>query len=338
MKTFEQLPRPGSDAVVVAAGLTRRFGSFTAVDDISFTLRRNMIYGLLGRNGAGKTTLMRLMTGQLPLTAGQVDVFGDKPFENAAVVSQICFVSENQCYPDGYRVHQVLGAGRLLFDNWDADLAASLVHDFGLPLRRQVKKLSRGMQSALGIVVGLAAQAPLTLFDEPYLGLDASARQLFYDRLLAEYTSRPRTVVLSTHLIDEVSDLLEHVLLIDDGRLAIDEEADSLRGRAISVSGRSSAVGQFVGARARLHSEQLAGQSKVTMLGEPSDAARAGELGLRLEPVSLQQLVVHATGRRETRDAGPAATDAQTTGTETTGTEATNTDRGSTVTMNGVPS
>jgi energy-coupling factor transporter ATP-binding protein EcfA2 len=94
--------------------------------------------------------------------------------------------------------------------------------DFALPGNRAVKKLSRGMASAVGIVIGLAAHAEITLFDEPYLGLDAVARQIFYDRLLADYAEHPRTVLLSTHLIDEVANLLEHVVVIDRGRIVAD--------------------------------------------------------------------------------------------------------------------
>ena len=106
-----------------------------------------------------------------------------------------------------------------------------------LPRNRAVKKLSRGMRSAVGIVIGLAARAELTMLDEPYAGLDAVARHLFYDRLLADYAEHPRTVLLSTHLIDEVADLLEHVVMIDHGRIAMDAPADDVRGHAATVSG-----------------------------------------------------------------------------------------------------
>ncbi len=118
-------------------------------------------------------------------------------------------------------MRHVLSLASHLFPNWDDEFAQSLVDDFKLPRKRDVRKLSRGMLSALGVTIGLAARAPLTFFDEPYLGLDAVARQLFYDRLLADYAEHPRTVVLSTHLIDEVADLIEHVLLLDRGKLVL---------------------------------------------------------------------------------------------------------------------
>src|SRR5690349_19031226 len=145
----------------------------------------------------------------------------------------------------------------MLFPNWDDELARSLLRDFDLPAKRPVKKLSRGMSSAVGIVIGLASRAPLTLFDEPYLGLDAVARQLFYDRLIADYAEHPRTVVLSTHLIEEIAPLLEHVLLIDRGRVLLDADAESLRDTAATVSGPGEQVQSFARQHELLHSESL---------------------------------------------------------------------------------
>src|SRR6185437_4426143 len=136
---------------------------------------------------------------------------------------------ESQKYPDTFRIIDVLAVAKTLYPDWDDAYAKSLIEDFRLPIKRKIKKLSRGMLSSVGIVVGLASRAPLTIFDEPYLGLDAVARVLFYDRLLEDYAEYPRTVILSTHLIDEVSRLLEHVLVIDNGKLLLDEDADALR-------------------------------------------------------------------------------------------------------------
>ncbi|GAB3247763.1 ABC transporter ATP-binding protein [Kineosporia babensis] len=276
-------------------GVSKRFGDFTAVDDVSFEVRANTIYGLLGRNGAGKSTIMRMLAGHAQPTQGRVEMLGAEPFENDEITQQICFAAENQVYPDVFRVKDVLTAGRLLYPRWDEAYAQELMEVFNLPKKRQVKKLSRGMRSAVGIVVGLASRAPVTIFDEPYLGLDATSRQLFYDHLLADYAENPRTIMLSTHLIDEVSELIEHVLVIDRGRLVINEEAELLRGRAVSVSGPSDLVEKFSYAMTRLHEEQMLGQSRVTVLGDPEDAQHARTLGLDVKPVSLQQLVVQST-------------------------------------------
>jgi ABC-2 type transport system ATP-binding protein len=284
------------------SGVTKRYGDVTALDGASFALAENRIHGLLGRNGAGKTTAMQVLTGQVLPTAGTIEVFGEQPYENARVLDRVCFVKESQRYPDAFKVKHALRAAELLFPRWDAALAAELVADFGLPPNRTVKKLSRGMLSAVGVIIGLASRAPLTFFDEPYLGLDAVARQLFYDRLLADYAEHPRTIVLSTHLIDEVSDLIEHVVLIDRGRVLIDEDADVLRGAAVTVSGPAAAVEAFVAGRTVLHREHLAGQVRATVAGA---AAPPPGTGLHAEPVSLQQLVVRTTQHNSTTDGRP---------------------------------
>lgn len=282
--------------VVEARNLTKRFGSVHAVDDVSFRLEENRIYGLLGRNGAGKTTLMSLLTGQEFATRGEIEVFGTSPVENAGVLERVCFIKESQKYPDNFRVKHVLRSAPWFFPNWDAEFAAQLIADFRLPMTRPMKKLSRGQFSAVGVVVGLASRAPLTFFDEPYLGLDAVARQLFYDRLLDDYAEHPRTVVLSTHLIDEVSDLLEHVLLIDEGKLLVDSPADELRGSATTVVGGREAVEKFLGRREILHRDAVGGLVSITVAGlDATERTAAKAAGLELGKVSLQQLVVRLT-------------------------------------------
>jgi ABC-2 type transport system ATP-binding protein len=282
--------------VVEVHDLSKRFGPVRAVESVSFRLEENRIYGLLGRNGAGKTTLMSLLTGQEFADGGRIEVFGQSPVENAGVLERICFIKESQKYPDDFRVKHVLRTAPWFFPNWDQEFADRLVRDFRLPLDGRLKKISRGQFSAVGVVVGLASRAPLTFFDEPYLGLDAVARQLFYDRLLEDYAEHPRTVVLSTHLIDEVSDLLEHVLVIDEGRILVDSPSDELRGSATTVVGGRDAVAAFVGDRDVLHRDGIGGLVSVTVAGLTETEKRAArDAGLELGKVSLQQLVVRLT-------------------------------------------
>ena len=283
---------------VRATGLTKRYGSFTAVDAVDFSLEENRIYGLLGRNGAGKTTIMQLLTGQLFPDAGTLDVFGREPAEHADVLRQMCFIAESQRYPDSFKASHVFKAAPWFFENWDAAFAEQLIADFRLPLNRYIKKLSRGQLSAVGVIVGLASRSPLTFFDEPYLGLDAVARHIFYDRLLEDYAEHPRTIVLSTHLIDEVANLLEHVILIDQGRILFDRDADELRGSATTVAGPRAAVESFVADRPVIGREGLGGLASATIDGrlDQGERVKAAELGLELAPVSLQQLIIHMTG------------------------------------------
>ena len=282
--------------VVEVSGLTKRFGDVVALDDVNLSVRPGAITGLLGRNGAGKTTLMQTITGQDFANSGEIRVFGEHPVENAKVLSRISFIKEGQKYPDEFKPKHVFACAPWFYENWDADFAAQLIDDFQLPVNRRIKKLSRGQLSAVGVIVGLAARAPLTFFDEPYLGLDAVARQIFYDRLLADYGEHPRTIILSTHLIDEVANMLEHVVVIDNGRIIMDESAESARESATTVVGPRSAIDAFVAGRRVLHREGLGGLASVTVERLDADERReALDAGLELAPVSLQQLIVRTT-------------------------------------------
>lgn len=285
---------------VEVTDLRKRFGNLNAVDGVSFSVAENKIYGLLGRNGAGKTTLMQLLTGQDFATGGTVKVFGQTPVENPAVLQKLCFIKESQRYPENFKPRHVFATAPWFFSNWDAEFAERLIDDFRLPVNRRIKKLSRGQLSAVGVIVGLASRAPLTFFDEPYLGLDAVARQIFYDRLLEDYAEHPRTVILSTHLIDEVSNLLEHVLVIDDGRIIIDQDADELRESATTVSGLKTAVDDFVRGREILHRTNISGLTSVTVGRLTAEERQiAARNSLELSPVSLQQLIVRTTNTAE---------------------------------------
>jgi ABC-2 type transport system ATP-binding protein len=293
-------------AAISVAGLTRRYrsgsgllrrGEEAALDDVSLTVGAGTITGLLGRNGAGKTTLLRILAGQEFPSSGSVRVLGAPPAENEDVLRRLVFVREDQAYPD-IKVGQALRAASWFYQNWDSGLASSLLGDFGVRADKAVKNLSRGQRSALGITIGLAARAEVTLFDEPYAGLDAVARRVFYDRLLADFAAFPRTVLLSTHLIDEAAALFEGVIVIDRGRVVLDAAADGLRGIATRVSGPCLAVDALTEGRPVWERRRLGSQASVVMVGplSASDRERARSSGLDLTPLSLQQIVVQAAG------------------------------------------
>ncbi len=283
---------------ISVSGLTRRYHDQLALDHVTLDIEEASITGLLGRNGAGKSTLMRIMAAQEFASSGRVRILGANPVEHDAILRRMVLVREDQDFPD-IQVRQALRAASWFYPNWDGALADTLLDEFELPTKRAIKKLSRGMRSSLGIVIGLAARADVTLFDEPYAGLDAVARHRFYDQMLADFAERPRTVLLSTHLIDEVADLLERVVMIDRGRIVLDAPADDIRGSATAVRGSVAAVEEFVAGRRTWDRRRMASQESVVVAGalDDGDWVWARALHLSLEPLSLQQIVVHAAGR-----------------------------------------
>jgi ABC-2 type transport system ATP-binding protein len=285
-------------------GVTVRYGSTVAVDDVSLELPAGAIYGLLGRNGSGKTSLLGTLASYRKPTTGTVLVNGVPAFENAAVMRATCFVGDTLDGLGQDRVDQAFALARRLRPTWDDEYAAKLTDRFGIDRRARVQSLSRGHRSAVGAVVGLASRAPLTIFDEVYLGMDAVARTTFYRELLTDYLTHPRTIIVSTHLIEEVADLFERVIIIDRGRVLLHEEADDLRGRGATVTGPAAAVEAFTAGRTVLAAQNLGGVRAETVYGrlEPSDVARGEAAGLTFGPVGLQELFVHLTSAAEVLD------------------------------------
>jgi ABC-2 type transport system ATP-binding protein len=283
---------------VEVAGLRLRYGTVTALDDLSFSLAGGRIYGLLGRNGSGKTSLLSVLAGFRKPSEGRVLVDGRPVFENPAVTSRVCLVRETGDTGDkDERVADALATAARLRPSWDAAYADRLIDRFQLPRRKKLGELSLGQRSALGMTFGLAARAPVTLFDESHLGMDAPSRAAFSDELLADFMDHPRTIVISTHLIDELSPLFEQVLIIDHGRLVLRDETEVLRARGAEVTGPAEAVDRFVAGRTVLRERQLGRTKSAMVYGclDEQHRRQAREAGLDLGPVALQDLFVHLT-------------------------------------------
>jgi ABC-2 type transport system ATP-binding protein len=227
---------------VETQNLFMNYGSCKALDKLSLKLEPNKIYGLLGRNGAGKTTLLNILTSRIFPSSVKADVFGECAYENIEILKQICYIEEKGFYSPSVRISQVLQLAGGLYPNWDGGYAEQLLTLFELDRRKKYKQLSRGMESSLGLIIGLASRAPLTIFDEPSLGLDAVIRERFYDAVIDDFSEHPRTIIISTHLIDEVSRLFEDVIIIDGGKLLLQSDAAELRDKGYYISGKEDAV------------------------------------------------------------------------------------------------
>jgi ABC-2 type transport system ATP-binding protein len=284
---------------IEVTGLDVHFGDVRAVDDVSFTIAGGTICGLLGRNGAGKSTLLATLAAYRQPTGGSVLVDGEDPYENARVMSETCLVRASGDFVDGIAVREVVELATELRPRWDAALARRLMDRFELPRRTKVRELSRGKRSALAVTVGLASRAPVTMFDEPHLGMDVPSRYAFYDELLADYMAHPRTIVLSTHLIDEVASLVEDVMILDRGRVLAHAPADELVSRGAQLTGPVEAVEAATTGMEVLSSRQL-GRTRTVVVVDPIDEPRraaAVAAGVDIGPLPLQDLFVHLTAQ-----------------------------------------
>lgn len=275
--------------------LTKSYGDKKALENVSFMLNGSKIYGLLGRNGAGKTTFMDILSGQILASSGEIYIDGEKPFDNQKLTESICLIKEGNNFKRELKIKEILKIYSYFNPNWDQPFAEQLIEEYGLNLNAKIKSLSKGMESALGITVGLASKAPITIFDEPYIGLDAPSRKRFYDILLETYQEENRIVIFSTHLIDEVSLLFEEVLILKEGKLELHEETDFLREQIISVSGKEEEVKAFIHDKEVINKKQLAGMMTAYLYGTKEEALK---LGLAVEGVPIQDLMIHLTDRK----------------------------------------
>ncbi|MDL2206625.1 ABC transporter ATP-binding protein [Eubacteriales bacterium OttesenSCG-928-N13] len=271
--------------------LHHKYGNAVALDNLNLTFNENKIYGLLGRNGAGKSTLINILIAGFKPTSGKALIFGETPFEHAAPLSKLCVVREKGMFPPHIRISQVLKACADLYPNWDKAYAQQLLQKFYLNPRKQFKQLSRGMESSLGLIVGLASRAPLTVFDEPSLGLDSVAREHFYQELVRDVDEHPRTVVVSTHMIDEAARCFSDVVIIDKGKVLLESSVKYLQKYAVTVSGKEEAVKAALGGREILFEQRLSSMYAAGVRVQEDDDFT----GLEVEPLSLQQLFVYLT-------------------------------------------
>ncbi len=273
--------------------LHKSYGSLEVLSGLDLTLAPGHIYGLLGPNGAGKTTLMSTICNHTFHSRGTILIDGENPAENADVLQRTCFIHEDQPYNDAFSVGSILKVMPNFYPEWDESLAGRLVSRFRVPVERVPRKLSRGQKSALAIVISLASRAPYTFLDEPYLGLDPTAREIFYEELLTDFGAHPRTVVMSTHLIDEAADLMEEVVVLHEGEIVLQTDVDAARRSAFVARGLAEEVRAFALDREILSERTLGRILSATIRGQvtPQDEDRAAASRISLEPVSLQDLI-----------------------------------------------
>ena len=200
-----------------------------ALAGLTLTLRPGTITGLLGRNGSGKTTLLSLAAGLRRPTAGSLAVAGRPAFDDDATMTAAALLGGPRCLIEDVPIRRSLELWAATRPGWDAQEAARLMDRFEVPLRTRPSRLSLGQRSALEAVVALACHCPVLLLDEIHLGMDVVVRRRFWDELLALYLRERPTVVVSSHQVDEIEDLLEDVVVLHHGRLAAAGTADELR-------------------------------------------------------------------------------------------------------------
>lgn len=255
-------------------GLSKSFGRHKVLTDIDLIIEENKIYGLFGRNGVGKTTLLKMISGQLSRNSGEIKLDGLDVLENDKAMENLCLVREFSNSIKEMKVKDIFSLASIIYKDWDEEYKNYLIQEFNLRIRNsffsntKFSKLSTGNQTIVGLIIGLASRARITMFDEPTLGLDAAMRYKFYNLLLADYEENPRTIIISTHLIDEVSNLFEEILILNDEKIALHENVDSLREKSYFLTGREDNINSVIKNKKVIYTDNFGSTKIVGIYGE----------------------------------------------------------------------
>lgn len=239
-----------SESVISVTELTRRFGANTALDSVSMSLPRGAVYGLVGANGAGKTTLIKHILGLLRAESGSVRVFGLDPVaEPVAVLSRIGYLSEENDVPGWMRVEELIRYSRAFYPAWDDIYAEELRQAFALDPTAKIRTLSKGQKARVGLLIALAHRPELLVLDEPSSGLDPIVRRDILGAVIRTIAEEGRTVLFSSHLLEEVERVADHVTMISRGKIVLSAPLEVIR-ESHRVDGRVPSLDEIFVARA----------------------------------------------------------------------------------------
>lgn len=271
------------------------------LEDITMEMETGKIYGLIGRNGAGKTSILSLIASFRKPSGGRVTIDGTDPYENAELMGKVDFLYEVDYSDDYDTAGKMFDMAERYKEDFDMDYAMALMEGFGAPADKALHKMSKGQQAAVNAAIGLAANSPITIFDEVTNGMDAPSREYFYKQVLAAQDKKPRIFILSTHIVSEMDYLFDEVIIVHHGRVKLQEPLDVLLERGFRVSGPEEKVAQFTNGRELLSTERLGPIRSDMVLGRLSEAEleEIDKLYLDISTVKLQDLFIRLTEEKE---------------------------------------
>ncbi|MEA1885470.1 MAG: ABC transporter ATP-binding protein [Thermotogota bacterium] len=288
--------------------ITYYYDNFRALSNMSFDLKEHQIMGLIGRNGSGKTTLLKVIAHQLLQDKGEVLIDNKNYSANENNQNKICLARETLGktfeQTEVMKVKVLFDLAASLYKNWDKTYANHLIKRFKLNVNKKYNKISKGMKTTVGIIMGLASRAEITLFDEPYVGLDPVSREIFYAELQKDYTENPRTLIISSHLINELEGMFERVLIIDEGEIIIDSPIDALKDKYYLLQGRKDTIESY-GTHFKIMNREIIGSlASYSVEGSLSEETmrrmKADDIDISM--ISLQKLLYHLTNGGENNE------------------------------------
>jgi ABC-2 type transport system ATP-binding protein len=288
--------------IIQCDNVSKAYKSVNAVNNLSFSIEENTITGLIGRNGAGKTTLLKMLSGFLKTSDGEIKVFNENPFNSLHVSSNTIFIDENMSFSKQLTLDEILSAAKGFYPNLNETMSRKLLEYFSLNQNKKHNELSKGMTSTFNMILGIASHCALTIMDEPTTGMDAAVRKEIYKIMLRDYIENPRSIIISSHHLEELEDILEDILLLQDGTKLLHMPIVDLKEYAISFSGKVEAVNPLIKGRKMLYEESF-GKDSVYLVVQTNnfeeDLKAAKAINIDAKPVSTNDLCIYLTSPKE---------------------------------------
>ncbi|WP_100065289.1 ABC transporter ATP-binding protein [Miniphocaeibacter massiliensis] len=277
---------------------SKKYGKKEILNDINLELENNKVYGLIGNNGVGKTTLLQSISNIKIGYTGDIKLNGEIVLENQKVVEDIVYISEDMFKEDYYTEYKLKKLFKLtsqLYKNWDSEYNTYLIEKFNINLNSKYKKLSKGEKNLVNLVIGLTARGKITIFDEPTSGLDAKTRYEFYSTLMEDLEENPRTIIISTHIIDEVANYFENVILLADKKVKLYDSLENITSNAKSFVGKEDNLDVYLSNKNIINKEKFGVMYRYYVYDKftEKELEKIELDNIMIENMSLQNLLVH---------------------------------------------
>jgi len=292
---------------IVTSDLTMKYKKHSgknALNKINIKLHKEQLIGLIGANGSGKTTFFKICNGNLDATDGAVQIFGGDVTGNLAIREEVIYSMHALPVGDNLSIEGIVENYHMLYPHFDREFARKLLDLFGISRKDKLKQLSQGMTSVVHFVCALSTRAKLTMLDEPFVGIDIEKRKLAYEVLLRDYMEYPRTILISSHNLAEMEQILSEMVLLHNGNVVFYEDMDTVREMLFRADGDAGDVAAFASREGVVTSSK--GELGAYFIGKGSAASplakEAEKAGLKITAVAPEDVCVYLTSRRKESD------------------------------------
>ncbi|MBQ0140725.1 MAG: ABC transporter ATP-binding protein [Kurthia sp.] len=274
---------------IEATNIQKKFKTKTVLQNVQIAIDGEKIIALIGRNGVGKSTLLKLIAGIIPQTSGELKIFGEQPFDNLYVSSNSIYIHPEMAFPPSFTIQMICKTAEKFYLHWNQKFAEQLINYFQIPVHTTISQLSTGMRQQFFTIFGLATRCALTILDEPVNGLDEASRKDIYRVILKDYLEVPRTIILSSHLLDEMEHLVEEVAILHKGEIIEHENSADLVEKYAWMNGEKEQLKMGVGP---IQKHLMKGYKRLVEVKNVDESAS-------LESASLKEIYLALTNERE---------------------------------------